>query len=378
MKKMISSMVCLFIIIAISSCGETEKQLTDQEILVILYEAMNGPNWEGSRGDNWLSELPIGEWEGVKTNDEGRVTSLRIKGKGVEGLIPPETGGLTELKELYIDSQVYDTYNVIPPEIGKLTNLVVLGIGGSVSKEFGRADFPDISTLVNLEKLYVNNLEGEIPNYISQLKKLILIDIDGFKGPIPASIGELPVLETLLLRTYNTAEGEVPASIKNLSTLKDLRIDYTSGLTGKMEQPDAKFPEWVWDMTNLEMIFMRSLSNTGGPIPADKVANMKNLKKITIIECGLSGEIPAELFALENLADLSIYKNNLTGTIPTEIGNCAKLSTLDLSHNKLTGTIPAELGKCEKLSRVDLSGNELSTNIPEAVKAHPKFGSFKF
>ena len=371
-------MACLFIGIAMSSCSETQKQLTDQEILVVMYEAMDGPNWEGSRGENWLSELPIGGWEGVKTNDEGRVTSLRINGRGVQGLIPPEIGGLTELKELYINSEIYDTYNVIPPEIGKLTNLVVLGIGGSVSKEFGRANFPDISTLVNLEKLYVNNLEGEIPNYISQLKKLILIDIDGFKGPIPASIGELPAIETLLLRTYNTAEGEVPASIKNLSTLKDLRVDYTSGLTGKMEQPDAKFPEWVWDMTNLEMIFMRSLSNTGGPIPADKVANMKNLKKITIIECGLSGEIPAELFALENLADLSIYKNNLTGTIPTEIGNCVKLSTLDLSHNKLTGTIPAELGKCEKLSRVDLSGNELSTNIPVAVKAHPKFGSFKF
>ena len=47
---------------------------TDREALVALYNATGGENWYGS--DNWLSEAPLGEWHGVTTNDDGRVTEL--------------------------------------------------------------------------------------------------------------------------------------------------------------------------------------------------------------------------------------------------------------------------------------------------------------
>ncbi len=36
---------------------------TDREALVALYNATSGPNWDGN--DNWLSDVPISEWEGV-------------------------------------------------------------------------------------------------------------------------------------------------------------------------------------------------------------------------------------------------------------------------------------------------------------------------
>ena len=80
MKKVFLTMACLFMVIALISCsGSAPKQLTDREILVKIYESMNGSNWKGSEATNWLSEKPIGEWEGVKTNDEGRVIALRIQ-----------------------------------------------------------------------------------------------------------------------------------------------------------------------------------------------------------------------------------------------------------------------------------------------------------
>ena len=36
---------------------------TDREALVALYNATGGPNWDGN--NNWLSDVPSGEWEGV-------------------------------------------------------------------------------------------------------------------------------------------------------------------------------------------------------------------------------------------------------------------------------------------------------------------------
>ena len=40
---------------------------TDREALAALYNATDGENWYAS--DNWLSDAPLGEWEGVTTND---------------------------------------------------------------------------------------------------------------------------------------------------------------------------------------------------------------------------------------------------------------------------------------------------------------------
>ncbi|MDD4599399.1 MAG: hypothetical protein PHW35_15645, partial [Lentimicrobiaceae bacterium] len=60
-KRMFFTMLCLFAIIAIIGCsGSAPKQLTDREILVKIYESMNGSNWKGSEATNWLSEKPIG------------------------------------------------------------------------------------------------------------------------------------------------------------------------------------------------------------------------------------------------------------------------------------------------------------------------------
>ena len=51
---------------------------TDREALVALYNATNGPNWDDN--ENWMSDAPLGEWEGVSTSDDGRVTGLNLNG----------------------------------------------------------------------------------------------------------------------------------------------------------------------------------------------------------------------------------------------------------------------------------------------------------
>ena len=62
---------------------------TDQEALVALNNALDGWNWK-----NWLSDAPLSEWSGVKTDDDGRVIGLDLSHRDLFGEIPPELGSL--------------------------------------------------------------------------------------------------------------------------------------------------------------------------------------------------------------------------------------------------------------------------------------------
>lgn len=407
MKKAFLSIVCLVLVLVMSSCGggsgsTSVQQLTDQEILVKIYEAMNGPEWSESQGKNWLSENPIGEWGGVKTNDEGRVIALRVQGDGVKGLIPAEIGGLSELEQLNINSKDFDNPSVLPAEIGNLTKLKSLAIFISANSKEDRPVLPDLSALVDLESLYIDGFRGAIPENIGKLSKLRSLRLEGFEGKIPESICELTDLTQLFLETSKQPVGAVPDCIGRLAKLETLKIDYNNVMSAGINQPDGKFPESIWDLENLENLIVRTISNTGGPIPGDKVAKMTKLKTLSIANCGITGPIPAEVFGLSNLKDLSLYKNALTGSIPSEMGNSPKLTYINLYKNQLTGNIPQGVTKCEELHilnlsdnqltgnipeglgkypdfyTLDFSGNQLSPNIPADLKANPKFSKFKF
>ena len=122
-KRLIFKVLALFIVITIIGCSVSSKKLTDQEILVKLFETMNGPKWKDSQKDNWLSEKPIGEWKGVETNEEGRVVKLVLNADSVTELVPKEIGELSELEELSIFINNDGITNNIPAEIGNLTKL---------------------------------------------------------------------------------------------------------------------------------------------------------------------------------------------------------------------------------------------------------------
>ena len=69
-----------------STDGPTMAQIspeTDREALVALYSTTGGPNWVSN--DNWLSDRPTGEWQGVTTDSNGRVTELSLHGNQLSG-----------------------------------------------------------------------------------------------------------------------------------------------------------------------------------------------------------------------------------------------------------------------------------------------------
>ncbi len=58
----------------------------DRDALVALYNEAAGPDW--TIGTNWLSDVPLGEWHGVATDADGRVTHLKLVRNNLKGTIP--------------------------------------------------------------------------------------------------------------------------------------------------------------------------------------------------------------------------------------------------------------------------------------------------
>ena len=287
----------------------TEPDDTDRAALTALYIATDGPNW--NHNTNWVTDAPIGEWGGVTTGIDGRVTYLELSGNRMNGEIPPELGALASLRLL--DLRQNQLRGEIPPELGRLEYLELLDLSwnqlvGEIPVELG-----NLTRLEQLE-LGANELSGEIPPELGDLTSLLLLSLSGneLSGEIPPELGNLANLLVLHL-IGNELSGEMPSELGNLANLLALRLD----------------------------------SNE------------------------LSGEIPPELGKLSQLQILTLSSNRLTGEVPPEIGNLTSLSELDLSRTLLTGTVPPELGNLGNFHTLRLSHNFLDGCVPSALQYVP-------
>ena len=146
---------------------------TDREALVILYNATDGENWDGSA--NWLSDAPLVEWEGVSTDDDGRVTYLVLEGNGLSGEIPTELGSLSNLSWLMLNGNGLS--GEIPAELGNLSHLKVLRLdntylSGEIPEELG-----NLSNLEHLGLSSFNDLSGCVPSSLED--QLIVFVLGG-------------------------------------------------------------------------------------------------------------------------------------------------------------------------------------------------------
>ena len=205
---------------------------TDRAALVAVYQATGGDDWTDNT--NWLSNMPLGDWHGVVTNEQGRVTGLRlggwdesarrILGNGLSGSLPPEIGTLSHLRTLEIEGNGGLT-GPIPAEVGNLANLELLvlrqnWLTGSIPGALGR--------LGNLGWLRLdrNLLAGSIPSELGKLTDLRYLTLGGnaLSGPVPPAFeGLAGLMELGLERTM--LSGPLPASLAGLSALERLNLD---------------------------------------------------------------------------------------------------------------------------------------------------------
>ena len=61
---------------------------------------MEGSNWV--KNENWLTDVPLEEWYGVKTDSEGRVINLFLIDNNLNGVIPVNLFNLGKLNVLLL------------------------------------------------------------------------------------------------------------------------------------------------------------------------------------------------------------------------------------------------------------------------------------
>ena len=323
---------------------------TDKAALVALYNATGGPNWGNNR--NWLSDRPTGEWSGVSTDGDGRVTELRLAGNQLSGSIPSELGNLANLQTLLLDGNQLS--GSIPSELGNLANLEWLWLDGN---QLSGSIPSELGNLPNLEWLWLagNQLSGSIPSELGNLANLQTLDLAGnqLSGSIPSELGNLANLQTLDL-AGNQLSGSIPPELGNLANLEWLWLDGN--------QLSGSIPPELGNLANLEWLWLDG-NQLSGSIPPE-LGNLANLEWLLLDGNQLSGSIPPELGNLANLETLLLDGNQLSGSIPPELGNLANLEWLLLDGNQLSGSIPPELGNLANLEWLLLDGNQLSGSIP--------------
>ena len=208
----------------------------ERAALVAFYNASTpGRNLEGT--PSWLSDKPVGEWEGVSTDSEGHVISLdmlRFSARygGWAGQLPPELGNLSRLVVLNLEESQTASGGLtgeIPRELGNLTNLRILHIGSNGASGGLSGEIPsELGNLVNLTSLSLrlNQLTGRIPSELGNLVNLTSLSL-GFNqltGEIPSELGNLVNLTRLHLAD-NQLSGELPPELGNLSNLASLWVE---------------------------------------------------------------------------------------------------------------------------------------------------------
>ena len=333
-----------------------------------LYDVAGGPDWTDR--ENWGSDKPLEEWDGVLVNDDGKIIGLSLSGNNLKGKIPPELGALVHLEYLRLGYNGLD--GKIPPELGALGQLRVLDLAdnnlrGEIPPELGALTQleslilpsnhlwgkipPELGALTQLRKLNLsfNELTGEIPPDLASLVHLEILDLGNnyLTGKIPEELGALVELKELNLG-HNEMTGEIPTALRSLAQLRRLRLN-VNHLTGKI-------PPELGALAQLEELWLGHNDLTGEIIP--ELSKLTQLRFLQLRDNHLTGEIPAELGLLAQLRDLRLSGNRLTGEVPEELGALGQLWTLELADNELTGVIPIELSSFANLWKLELGGND--------------------
>ena len=288
-----------FCMVTSTADTSTGTPASDRAALVALYNATAGPSWKDNT--SWLSDAPVGEWHGVTTDDNARVTELDLSDNQLSGEIPAELGSLSNLESLTLHGNRLS--GEIPLQLGRLSNLESL----------------DLSD---------NQLSGEIPPELDRLSKLKSMDLSDsqLSGEIPSELGRLSKLQSLDL-SDNQLSGDIPAELGNLSNLEELYLGGSNQLTGCMPYELRNVPG---DFAQLGLALCRVTASTGTPA-SDRAA----------------------LVALHNGTAGASWKDSTSWLGDAPIGEWHGVTTddsgrvieVDLSDNQLSGEMPSETGQ---------------------------------
>ena len=286
---------------------------SDRRALVALYNATGGANWK--RSNNWNSHREFDQWEGVRTDADGRVTVLTLRDNNLSGTLPVALGDLTALQSL---------------ELGEN------GLTGSLPAA--------LSNLVNLQRLVLSHnadLSGPLPLKLTSLVNLTHFNFydTGLCAPPDRAFQEwLDSVEYVRGGHCPTPERAELVALYQATGGDDWR-HRAKWLT------DKRLGEW-----------------RGVTVDADG-----RVIGLSLIDNNLTGAIPTQLLNLERLQTLNLSGNKLSGTLPSWLGDLSSLQTLNLRFNGVHGPVPAEMGRLSNLVELHLGNTQLTGELPQSL-----------
>ena len=309
--------------------AEIAVENPDRAALVALYNATGGRNWR--RSDNWLTDAPLDEWYGVRTDSRGRVDDLRLRENNLTGSIPPEFGRLSRMTTLQLWGNQIDDIS----GLAGLTNLETLLIGQN-----NITDISALAGLTNLTELSVGDANIQDISPLAGLTNLTSLSVlaANIQDEDVSLLSGLTNLRKLALSHNRIADISPLAELTGLTRLWlwDNRIEDISAL---------------WGLTNLTFLSLGKNNITD----ISPLAGLTNLTELYLNDSNITDVSP--LSGLTNLTFLNLSTNNITDISP--LAGLTNLRQLNLSANNITDISP--LSGLTNLRDLDLRGNPYET-----------------
>ncbi|KAK4589483.1 hypothetical protein RGQ29_020168 [Quercus rubra] len=169
--------------------------------------------------NNFSGEFP------VTLTNLTKLMELRISSNNFTGRMPDFFRSWKQLQKLEIQASGFE--GPIPPSISILSNLTELRISDLVGEG---SKFPNLSSMTLMNRLMLRscNITGSIPSYISDMKRIQILDLsfNRLEGSVPDLSG-LEMLQFMYL-TRNLLNGPIPDWIKDSGNRLQLDLSYNS------------------------------------------------------------------------------------------------------------------------------------------------------
>ncbi|XP_050139162.1 receptor-like protein 2 [Malus sylvestris] len=250
------------------------------------------------------------------------VKAIQVSKNNLEGQKQPEILSLKSLSFLSLSYSRLTNITGAMRILMRCKSLKVLILsttfyGEKIPSDEAMANFDGFQ---NLQMLDLSNcqLNGEIPQWLSKLKKL-----------------------GILILNFNRITGSIPND-----DVLELPI-YTSTNRTFMQYKLSYFPR-VIDVKN---------NSISGRIPIE-IGQLQLIQKLDLNMNNFLGEIPEQISNLENLEELDLSMNHFSRKIPLSLASLSFLDSFNVSYNNLEGSIP--------------TGTQLQSFNASAFEGNPK------
>ncbi|KAF3951267.1 hypothetical protein CMV_023062 [Castanea mollissima] len=269
--------------------------------------------------------------------------------------IPSTVSNLSKLTHLDLSSSAFASQ--IPLEVSQLSQLSSLNLSGNAYLELKKPSLRSlVENLTCLEKLDLREVEiiSMVPNILANLSSLTYLRLRDCKlyGEFPVGIFKLPNLRVLDMRQNEGLTGHLP-DFQWSSTLEIMNLAKTS-FSGKL-------PASIGNLGSLTTILIWGC-NFSGFIPSS-LGNLTRLNSLDLSYNTYKGRIPSSFGNLIQLSSLYLTSNEFTGPIPSELANLTQLTALNLGDNKFAGRIPSSIFNLTNLEFLSLSNNYFSGTV---------------